>query len=151
MVKPYFVWKAILDDETEILQFIGDEETLFKEVEDAKDNLVKFRLEAEDGEYYEVDLAEGSIDCNGNTTVDLDIAEGEKAELIYSRRGKIRIHSVTGEKLDNKTIHRIGLKYGEIQKVVEVFPGLQNMKRKVEVRVNESEETEDITEATVSE
>ena len=132
-MKSYFEWSAMFDDTIpNIGQFEENgKENPFKEVEDNKDKLVKFKIEAEDGEFYEVDLINGTINCNGKITEEIISKKGDKIGLIYSRRNQVRGEVGTGKLLDARTIHRIGLRYGNQEKVIEVFPGLKMAERKI--------------------
>ena len=106
------------------------------------DSLVSFEITSLDKEYYKVDLVEGILDCNGKHTVDFDIPEGKKAELIYFRRIQER-RNVDGKTLDSRTNHHIGLKYGSEEKVVVAFPGLDMVEKKVVVQSSNKEKKEE--------
>ena len=53
-MRPYFEWTGVLEDGTEINQFVREEETLFSEIENNKSSLLKFKICSNNGEYYEV-------------------------------------------------------------------------------------------------
>ena len=119
-MKPHFTWHAEFDDDSVIDQFKGEgeEEVLFKQIEDNKDILLKFKIKAEDGEYYEVDLKKCEINCNGKKMEQLK-QPADNTKLIYSRRNQVRGDMQTGELLDQRIIHRVGLESDEERLVVD--------------------------------
>jgi len=144
-MKPYYTWKATLDDESVINQFEGKKETLFKEVEDNKNKLVTFRIEAEDGEFYEVNMSDKTINCNDEVLKTFSVKED--VELVYSRRNQARIEVGTGKILDSRVIHRIGLKTDNDELIIEAFPGLKMAERNIKIidTTNDSNVKEDLT------
>jgi len=131
-MKPYYTWKAIFDESIpNISQFEEDgQENLFSKIDENKDKLVKFRIEAEDKEYFEVDLVKGFINGNEKNIAQLDIPQGKKAELIYFRRNQER-RDFKGNILEKRIHHHIGLVLGSEKKVIVVFPGLGMVEKKI--------------------
>lgn len=150
MTKPYYTWIATLVDLSTIQQYKnGEEISLYSSVEDAiaSGTLIKFRIEADDGEYYEVDLTTGRIDCNGHITESIVLLPSQKAELVYARRNQIDYivdgDEITNQIIDKRCIHRIGLKYKELFLIVEALPVSNKSSRKIVIKNNDG--TKDIT------
>ena len=133
-MKAFYTWEAKFNgDIPNINQFEKDgKENLFKDVEDNIDKLETFRLVGEDGSFYEANLVKGEIDCNGKNVESLSKVSG-KVGLIYSRRNRVRVQIGKGTPLDSRITHRIGLKDDNEEIVIEVFPGLGQVEKKVEV------------------
>ena len=137
-----YEWTAQFEDGKTLSQFPSNEkETLFGEVEKNKDKLIKFKIETDNKEFYEVNLIEGTLNCNGKIVEDFDIPKGKKADLIYGRRKTIIKNVKTTE---TKTVHRIGLKYKDSEKVLEVFPGFKNEEKSIKI-VETGAESRDLT------
>ena len=127
-----YTWKAVLDDDTEIAQ-IDDKgnEVLFAEVEKNKDKLSYFHIISADGEeQYSVDMNSGEI-IGPNVTYTVD---GEKFELIYKRRNKVRLATGTGALLPGITTHIIGLESDTDKKEFQVFAGKEMKPKEVNVK-----------------
>lgn len=126
-----YFWKATFNDDSVISQFNDDEtENLFKDVDDRMSDLVKFEVVSNDKkESYEVDLVKQFIkgpDTNENV-------EGANVKLVYFRRNKVRGEVGTGNVLDTRVTHMLGLETDTDKKVFEVTPKLLMSKKNIEV------------------
>jgi len=125
-MKPFYTWKATFNDNSVINQYNKDEETLFREVENNKDNLKSFRLTGEDNSFCEVVLQgdkKAEINVNDKKIIKMKNKK-ELLNLVYSRRGQVRVKVGTGTILESRQTHRIGLENNNETIVVEMFPGL---------------------------
>lgn len=133
-----YYWIAKFNDESTINQFNEDgSENLFKLVEDNKDNLTKFTLFSNEkkNEFYEVDLVNKTVSAiNNNQEV-----TGSYPKLVYFRRNTVRGDVRTGNVLESKLMHVIGLETDDDKKVIEVTPGFLRVKKKVDfVNINKN-------------
>jgi len=147
-MKLFYTWSALLKDGSVIKQFDGEEETKFSVVDSNMENITNFRLDGKDESYCNADLVNGEITFNGNKISEISKLDGD-VKLIYSRRNQVRVKVGTGEPLDSRTIHRLGVKDNDEEIVVEIFPGLEMAEKKVSL-VKEKKSTkeasnEDIT------
>jgi len=147
-MKPFYTWKATLNDGTVINQYEGETETMFKEVDDNMDELESFRLDGEDNTYCEVTLKgtkKAQININGKKVAKMK-SKNLPLSLIYSRRGKVRVAVGEGTVLDSRITHRIGIGNSEEEIVCEIFPGLQMAEKKAIKKTKDKithEETEE--------
>jgi len=131
-MKPFYTWKATLEDGTVINQYNGEVETLFSEVDSNMDTLELFRLDGEDESYCEVKLKgskKGEININGKKTAKMK-DKNLPIELVYSRRGQVRVKVGEGTPLDTRITHRVGIGNSEEEIVCEIFPGLLMAEKK---------------------
>jgi len=125
-----FGWIARFTDGSELRQYDGTKETMFREVENSSVPLKTFSIEDDSGEVYEADLEKGVVDCNKQHK--LEELKGETGlSLVYKRRNEVRANE-QGEILDARVTHILGLKKGDREITVEVFPGLLQVPRKIE-------------------
>lgn len=145
MTNTYFKWEATFKNLPKMKQFNGNEEILFSEIEKNKKDLTTFKIVAENGEYYLIDLIKGEFDFNGKKKEKINLGT-KMPQLIYSRRNRLRINPSTGEQLEKITIHRIGIKTDLDNYVIEVFPGLGLRKKyvKFKTKTTEKDVTNDI-------
>jgi len=125
-----FSWEARFSDESVIAQFDKDgKEIKYGVVEKKIDDLEEFVIVSKNlDEMYIVNLVDKTI-------VGPDISYtvvGNGAELIYRRRNDVRLELGTGNRLDPRVRHIIGIKTDKEEKVVEVFYGLGMKPKKIE-------------------
>ena len=144
MTKPHFTWTVTYNNDSTVSQYTGDTETgvFGPDVEDemATENVKKFRLEAEDGEYYEANLVNGTVDLNGDSEINIimDIA-GDRPTLIYKRTNNVRTIIGTGAIQSPKTTFKIGVEQGNKNTSAIIFPGLGLASRSAQVIYDEDD------------
>jgi len=143
MTNTHYKWEATFKSALPIKQFEKGVETPFSVIEQNKDDLKTFKIVADDGEFYEVDIIKGEINCNGKKNEKLELMKNEVPDLIYSRRNQVRLNIVTGEQLSKRTTHMLGLKTNTEKIVIEAFPGLGIKEKKIKLKTEDTEK--DIT------
>jgi len=124
-----YYWKAEFDDDSTIEQFDKNEnETLFKDVLDKEDSLIRFSVISNDNkESYTADLSAKTLTGPG---VSYSIT-GKAPKLTYFRRNSVRME-VGGQNrklLSPNVVHMLGIKTSTNEKRLEIFAG-QGMKPK---------------------
>ena len=142
-----YIWEADFSDASTLAQFDENgNEVKFGDVEARMDDLQVFRLVGDDGisDAYEVDLTTGLISHDGNV-IDSEFAGKTALKLVYSRRNQVRVNSA-GEKLSERTTHRVGLAKDSKDAVVEVFPGLEMAPASIKIKYKDDKtKNKDIT------
>jgi hypothetical protein len=131
-MKPFYTWVALLEDNNVIHQYEKDKETMFSEIEKNKNKLESFKIVGDDESFCEVFLKgkkKGTINLNDDGVKEIKNKKLD-LELIYSRRGQVRVQVGSGEILNSRVTHRIGLKNVEQEVVCEIFPGVEMAEKK---------------------
>jgi len=139
-----FYWIAEFKNGSKIVQFDKEgNETLFKEVEDNKEDLVKFFIVSHDvKEEYIADLVNKML-IGPNVSYELT---GKNPELIYKRRNRVRMEVGSGNIIDPSVTHILGIKTDTEEKQFEVFAGQGMKPKKVDITDLKSSDKLDITE-----
>ena len=126
-----YYWEALFEDESVITQYDKDDkETLFKEVLEHKSKLIKFGVISNDeDEEYIVDLKDSLI-IGPNVSYEV---KGKNPSLIYFRRNFVRQNVGATELLPTMVEHHLGIKTDTEEKKLEIFKGLGQKPKKVEL------------------